>query len=143
MSIRDEVEFFIGMAEARRTAANECAEERAAAKSTPAYKPGQTVWLVLSDNRHTCRPARITRVGRKWATLDDGNRFDVTNGLLDGRNYSSPGRVWLSSEAHAQHVELVKSWRQLNSATDAYAPPAGLTLERIAQARELLGLGAP
>lgn len=37
----------------------------------------------------------IVRVGRKWAYIEKGYRFD-DSGYMDGGEYSSPGKVWES-----------------------------------------------
>lgn len=65
------------------------------------YTEGQTLWLVPSRYRHSGEPREvtITKVGRKWLTLNNGYRAAVDGLALDGGEYSSPGVCYLTREA--------------------------------------------
>lgn len=83
----------------------------------------------------------VTKVGRKWAELDGGRyRADLQTGQIDGGEYLSPGRLYPSREAYQAELALDKGWFDLRHAVNRHSAPAGVTLERIAEARKLLGL---
>ena len=59
------------------------------------YVVGQEVVVRRNYGPRTTETATITKVGRRWATLrHEWERFDLATGLLDGRQFSSPGEVW-------------------------------------------------
>ncbi len=107
------------------------------------FQVGQTVWVRLFHPRlKTLHPYTITKIARKWVTLgDDTYRFDLKTMELDGKGYSSPGRVYLSEEQYDQEVALGAAWDTLRTrARDNMTAPTGVTTERILQALKLLGL---
>lgn len=55
------------------------------------YEEGEKLWLVLSRRHGGGREVTVTKVGRKWVTLDTGDRFDKNTGLLDGWGYTPMG----------------------------------------------------
>jgi hypothetical protein len=64
------------------------------------WQVGQKVWVQLYDRRG-CHYETITKIGRRWATLDASYRqyrFDLETLLIDGGEFSPPGRVWASKE---------------------------------------------
>lgn len=106
---------------------------------------GQIVYIAWNYNRtrrNGIFPAQIEKIGRKWVTLSNGYRFDRSDVRmdLDGAGYSSPGRVYLSSEEYEAEKALGLAWMSLRRHVDRlYSPPSGITLEAIQQATALLG----
>jgi hypothetical protein len=101
-------------------------------------------WLVLNEKRHTKdREVTISKIGRKWVTLSDGNRFDRTSENwrnVDGAGYSSPGRLWDSTEQYEEY-SLVRQiidaiQRRFRFGRDS----ENVSLENARQAARLLGL---
>lgn len=110
--------------------------------TAPKYAVGQTVWVVLNQGKRDGWAASVTKVGRKWVTLAHGTRFDASDGCIDGGRYSPPGKVYASQDAYAAERALSAAWWSLGEElrnTYSRAQP-GVTLERIAEARRLLGL---
>jgi hypothetical protein len=107
------------------------------AKREPAYRVGQVVWVLDTmrnrriDESTPLREATITDIGRKWATLDGDSkdRFDIKNGLLDGGEYTSPGRVFVSPSAFYHDVQVTAAWSALTDAVRRHQPPEGIPLE--------------
>lgn len=59
----------------------------------------------------------ITKVGRKWVYLNSGYRFerDAENKmmLIDGKGFSSPGRVWMCEGDYKAYLSKVAMWRKI------------------------------
>ena len=72
------------------------------------------------------RTAKITKVGRKWITLEDADRyptrFDAKTHRIDGGQYSSPGRVYASKEEYRETTEKQDLWRNFCSRLPLTAP---------------------
>jgi len=87
----------------------------------------------------------ITKVAKRWATVNDGAyRFDRLTGEVDGGRHSSPGEVYRDAAQLQARRDLAKAWYDLTLAIRQHPcsrPPPGATQERIREARELLGLG--
>lgn len=109
--------------------------------SAKKFYVGQVLWYVPFKGYGRGSPGEVTvkSVGRKWVTLSDNDRFDANTMLVDGRGYSSPGRLWLSKEEQEAHADLHNAWRAMRKHFDglSYAPE-GVTLNDIQQARKLL-----
>jgi hypothetical protein len=105
------------------------------------YKVGQEVFIVLYGNRVQTRPAIVTKVARKWATLASNGdyRVDIATHELDGGRYSSIGRVY-SSEAEYQAEQALKTaWSDLRKTFyNVLKMPQGITVEDIEKARKIL-----
>ena len=61
---------------------------------------GQELFEVIQLNRRTPYTTIVTvvKVGRKFATLSDGDRVYLEDLYIDGKGYTSPGRVYLSAQ---------------------------------------------
>lgn len=113
-----------------------------------AYTLNQTVWVYLHRYQAPkLTPFTITKIGRKWISLarEAGGRevyrFDATTLEIDGRDYTSPGEVYLSEEAFTQEQDRKTAWNHLwNQVRHCNHPPAGLTKEAVAEVLKLLGL---
>lgn len=88
------------------------------------YKEGQEVWIAPTYRTGGGRWQTIVKIGRKWAQLSDGNRFDVRDSQLDGGIYSSPGRVWGSPDACEAEQQADVAWSKLWQATAGRRPQA-------------------
>ena len=101
---------------------------------------GCELWYV-PNSRHGGGQGKVAvvKVGRKWAALDNGERIDKDEWYVDGKGYSSPGACYASQADYEEQTEIGQAWikfcRDFN-----YSKPAGLTLERLAQIRSLLGM---
>lgn len=97
------------------------------------WEVGMTVYVVL-DRRNMAPPteAEITKIGRKWIYFGYGSRFDADTMRIDGGQYQSRGRVWLSRAEYAEQTEIAKSWLHLYRRLGSI-PPRGMTLARIAE----------
>src|SRR6266550_2190989 len=104
---------------------------------------GQVLYYVPAERRFG-KPydVKVTKIGRNWAELEGGQgRVDVKTLWLDGGQYASPGRCWLSREAYELHVLRQTVWRKLRlRLTNEFTVPEGVTVEQIEQAAALLGL---
>lgn len=115
----------------------------------PPVHVGMTVCLVHTLNRRVPLVEQniiITKVGRDWATTNsrDGrqwHRFSLETWAIDGRGFSSPGMAYESFDQYLAESQLEEAWRQfrrdMHYLTDM---PESMTVERINQARQLLGM---
>lgn len=114
---------------------------------TTELKVGQKLWFVpcgLRKRRDPCEVA-VVKVGRKWVTLDIGNppyRMAKGEMYVDGNGYTSPGSCYLSREEYEAEVALRSAWRDLVTWISA-SPPEGITLDKIAEIKRLIGDETP
>lgn len=110
---------------------------------------GQKLWWVGSNYRrhdHDQGEATVTKIGRKWAELSfswRALRIDKNTLIADGGGYTSPGRCYLSRDHFEAAEHVRKVWDEFQ--TDfrgRYGMPPEMTVERIIEARRLLGLPA-
>ncbi len=107
------------------------------------FKVGDTVFLVYDERRRGLgREVQITKVGRKWIDINNGqHRIDRETLRIDGRGYSSPGRVWRTKEEYEDHAKTSQLWSSLKRFVyDNHQIPQGVTKEKILQASALLGM---
>jgi len=99
------------------------------------YTVGQKVWFAPYSGHHgvACE-LTVTKVGRVWATLNDG-RYRVARGLsaVDGDKRASPGALYASEEVYQEFIAVVTAWNGLKKAM-GYYPPVGITRSDIAAA---------
>lgn len=82
--------------------------------------------------------ARITKIGRKWITLDGklSGRFDPVSAAIDGKGYASPGTVYTNADEYRAECELNAAWKDFATRIPVYGPaPEGMTMARIEAAR--------
>lgn len=127
------------------------------------FKPGQEVWCVFTSYRGNREkkddPIRYTvlKVDRRWATLKtDECRYnrevfaDLESSYEEGYSVSRHkkedhrlGRCYADIGAKLERDEICAEWgdfsREIRDMLYRNAPP-GITVERITQARELLGI---
>jgi hypothetical protein len=96
---------------------------------------GQELWRVAQYRNSDCRTVKVTKIGRKWATLDNGERVNKQTLYIDGGN----GAVWPSKEAHARHVELQAAWSRFQKlAANSYRVPTDVCINQIENAARSL-----
>jgi hypothetical protein len=90
---------------------------------------GQELYYVPRDGRQKPYSVTVTKVGRKWAeTSSRGLRFGVSDFIVDGGNYSSPGRVYLSEADWIVERDRRAAWVEFRSKVDRlYSCPEHLT----------------
>jgi hypothetical protein len=102
---------------------------------------GDCLFYVANDNRRSTTTVSVVKIGRKWVELSNRNRVDIMSLEADGGQYSSPGTAWLSEQAYRDRVALQDAWRSLRRQIDGlYGAPAGLTIEKMDQIADLLGI---
>tara|TARA_R110000868_G_scaffold236522_2_gene490554 strand:- start:679 stop:1029 length:351 start_codon:yes stop_codon:yes gene_type:complete len=108
-------------------------------------KVGDMLWMVESrrGGLNGGRTVTVTKIGRKWATLDFPSwrpyRIDMETWRVDGGEYSSPARCYASEEVFQQTVRLDASWRRLVERLP-YSPPPGIDQAWIDEAMVRLGI---
>lgn len=102
---------------------------------------GQKLWWVYSSNRRgQPREVTITKVGRKWAQLDNDKRIDLETLVADAGQYSPSGCCYLSREEYEQAEALAKAWSNLKRDLQYARRPDGVTIGDIEAARQMLWL---
>lgn len=110
-------------------------------------KAGDTLWYVPEASwMGSPREVIVSRIGRKWIAFNDGRQRRTSR--ADRETLRVPhdepvgcGQLWPSREAWDRRTALDCAWVSLRIAIDGErVVPAGVTTERIEQARELLGL---
>lgn len=114
------------------------------------FAVGQTVFV--EDRRYggtppEPTPRKIVKLGRKWATLEGwhAQRFAIGPHMpgvafpLDGGDYVSPGRVWVSLEDRGIHQRRLEAWGVVKRMGHLPHPPDHLPLETLEQIASLLG----
>lgn len=101
---------------------------------------GQTLWLHFTENRHNTevRPYVVTKIGHKWLTVaKEGwplvtERVAISDLRIDGGEYSSPGRAYVSKEAFEEEKAFQTAWDKLETyVRNNHRVPANLTLADI------------
>ena len=102
---------------------------------------GQELFFVSSGRYTAPRAVTVEKIGRKWAVLDNHTRIDMTSLRADGRGYASPGSAYLTEGDYRDEVAIRDAWNSLNRRfRRLYAMPAGLTIEKMDQIADLLGI---
>lgn len=103
---------------------------------TAKLEVGQTLYQPPSSIRRNGRTMTVTKIGRKWATLDQFERCTIDTLRLDRGNYS-PQQLYPSKADYDRSMVLLAAWSKLRCDMDRSAKP-GVTLEAINQVRVLL-----
>ena len=113
---------------------------------TDDFHIGQEVYVVHNGGRghkDSCK-ATITKIGRRWINYECRNkswlsgRFDPEDMWVDGKGYSSPGKVYLSQEDFDESTLRNKAYRDMYRRM-LHNPTT--SLENVQKARVLLGFG--
>lgn len=88
---------------------------------------------------------RVAKVGRVWATLENGERFELANGRLDGKGYASPGMVWESADEYLRAKTLKWAWGALLDQIGSFRhhPPPFVTFNQLRKIAIELGVPLP
>lgn len=98
---------------------------------------GQKIWYVNEGRNGLYRT--VTKVGRDWVYLNNGNRFNIETMKIDGGNYFSPGKCYLSEEDEIKERELNKAWQDFKTKIrNIYHVPKSVTIEDIKQTEKLI-----
>lgn len=108
------------------------------------YKVGDTVWVQHIDNPERGRLQTVTKVGKKWVTLDTRIRFDSETGEVDAGKYTPMEEVFPDEEAARYEQFRKEAWiRFYREVKSSYGvPPEGLTLEDIEHMTLILRKGS-
>lgn len=112
------------------------------------YTVGQQLWFE-SNNDYSQRPptyyqVTVTKVGRKWVELNEGQyKVERDKVHVDGGRYSSPGRLWLTKEDAESYLKLKAAWSDIVRRLSAVSVPKGLTPEKLDQVCEILDIKRP
>lgn len=104
---------------------------------------GQKLWYVPGERRGEPREVTIVTVGRKWFSVAEISwaRFDNERLKLDSE-YGGGVYCYLSREVYEAQVGLSVAWREFQRAVErARSTDPQITIENIAAARKLLGMG--
>lgn len=102
---------------------------------------GQKLWWVYSQNRRgNPREVTVTKVGRKWAQLNNHYRIDIETLIADGGGYMSPGCCYVNKDIYDREVVLKKEWNDMKRDIQYQPTPEGVTVADIQAARILLRL---
>jgi hypothetical protein len=93
---------------------------------------GQKLWYVGNRRGSEPRWVEVSKVGRKWIETERGLRFDIATLNADGGQYTSPGRAWITQEAHAYAVEKNRRWSEFRTMVErSWHCPDGIEVEDI------------
>ncbi len=103
--------------------------------SAKKFRVGQELWFVPQTWGRPVEGSatKITKVGRKWLELSNGRRACVKS-LETGYD-----QCYLTRADYEKERELFRAWQELDGLIER-RPPEGVTLDKINQARKLLGL---
>jgi hypothetical protein len=110
----------------------------------PIFELGMSFFFVPNERRHTSdRHVTVSKIGRRWVTLSDGNRFDRTSDnwrIVDGGGYSSPGRLWDSEQQFKDSQKVREILNAIEQRFRFGREYCNVTLEDAVQAARLLGV---
>ena len=112
-------------------------------RTTEKVTVGQRLLYVPAQNRGPPREVTVTRVGRKWFEANGVySRISIETLWVDGGQYGSPGRCWLSAESYEAEKSRQAAWSEFKSLMDRhYAAPADVSISQIENARRALFKG--
>jgi hypothetical protein len=85
----------------------------------------------------------VTKTGRRWATLSNGYRLDLTSKhwrSLYGEGYSSPGTLWDSEDQYLEYIEVRRIILKIQN-QPRIGQSQTVSLANAREAARLLGLG--
>jgi hypothetical protein len=108
------------------------------------FTVGQTMLHVtIPQNQGTdykFHEVKITKVGRSWLTLDNGQRAEIETLIVDGGHYFSSQKLYLDREQFDAEMALDQAWRELRRAVDRHIRTPTTNIEAIREAAALLNL---
>lgn len=103
---------------------------------------GQKLWFVPGYNYQPF-DVEVVKIGRRWATVENYMHRAIRIDIETMRPHENDGNglCYLSREDYETKQALGVAWRNLCSdISRMYRTPDGVTVEKIAAARKLLGL---
>jgi hypothetical protein len=85
----------------------------------------------------------VKKVGRRWATLNNGYRLDLTSEnwrSLYGEGYSSPGSLWDSEDQYLEYIEVQWIIRKIQNQSLIWQQAQTVSLANAREAARLLGV---
>lgn len=81
------------------------------------FKVGQKVFIAYFDSRSrgSNRFIKIVKIGNKWISLENGDRFNSVDMLIDGGVYASAGRVYITEELYEERCKKQKLYSYLKT----------------------------
>ena len=107
---------------------------------------GQTLYLYQTDARYRDRAPRIVtvkKIGRKWATIDHGEKVDIETLTLDAGQFTPSERCYLSIEQRENERRLNATWDNFRRSADRSWSTPTSNVESIREAAALLGFPDP
>jgi hypothetical protein len=100
-------------------------------------KVGDTVFVVKRGGKETYT-ATIKAFGRKWATLNSYDKFDVNTFVIESRSgYLQSGKVYENEAAYKEEQVLLQKWKQLRTQIEGIRLPDASKMDAVA---EILGI---
>jgi hypothetical protein len=105
-------------------------------------KVGDT--LLFEDTLRASRSGKlvrltVTKAGRKWLTLSNGERACIETLKIDGGQYTSPGRCYRTFDDYADNVERKNVVRMVHAMT-ASTRDLSVTLDQFRQVAQIMGI---
>lgn len=90
------------------------------------YQVGDVLYYVPNESKNH-RLVTITKVGRKWLTINSSMRINKDTLSVDGYGYSSPGRCYRTEADYLEVSKRQELWRKIRGEVYAYRIPAHLS----------------
>ena len=103
---------------------------------------GQELLFVPSRGHHRQKVVVIDKVARKWATIKGHIRWKLNiESMIVMDSDHSLGQCYVDIDGTLEALRMEKEWAKLRiEVSDTRQMPQGLTAEKLAAVRELLGL---
>lgn len=101
---------------------------------------GDTFFLVANARWMRGGQVVITKVGRKWLTLDNGSRADSETLRIDGRGMSSPGILYENEQAYIDFRDHLDLCAKIKQRFLSFRAGGEVTPEQAKAIAEILGI---
>jgi len=103
------------------------------------YYVGQTLWYAPEHGKGS--EVQIAKLGRKWAFLKEtwAGRFDMETGYIDGKGFTSPGRVFEDQLVYEEYCRTQLAWTALGRVF-RHDPSVDIRVRDVSGAARLLGI---
>lgn len=81
----------------------------------------------------------ITKIGNKWITLGNGDRFCPERMQLDGKGYGFTDKVWTSISEFTDSLTINQMWKEFRAKL-THDAPKGLSVNDLKSAAGFLGI---
>jgi hypothetical protein len=103
---------------------------------------GQILWREVSPRRGISAFVTVTKVGRRWITVSNDERFDAHTMLEDAGGYKAYASYWNSKEECDESAYRGRVWNELNKSRYG-SPPKDSSTEDLILAAKILGVKIP